>query len=163
MSALQVFQNISSARRPGKEVIEVEDVQVWWVSDGWNDFLWLIPTSHCRDATRESVLQIENEKRTPTELAAAGAPPLRWSQGHPHFQKEEFVLNYAFSKKRGLPGWEMGILLNSINCITCHVARTVGNQLPHSELCHDLPKFGLQMDLGLLAFVLLTCSCHVSV
>lgn len=47
--------------------------------------------------------------------------------------------------------------------MTCQAGRTLGNQLPHLELSHDLQKFGQQVDTGLLAFVLGTYSCHVSV
>jgi len=34
MSTLQVFQDMSSAQRPGKGVIEVKAIQVCWVCGG---------------------------------------------------------------------------------------------------------------------------------
>lgn len=75
MSALQVFQNIASAWRPGKSVIEVENRQVRWVSDGWNDLRGLVPTSHCQNATRKSILQTENEQKASWSMHAAAAGP----------------------------------------------------------------------------------------
>lgn len=57
----------------------------------------------------------------------------------------------------------MGCFWNSVTSVTCQVGRTLENQLPHLELRHDLQKFGQQVDMGLLAFVLGAYSCHVSV
>lgn len=132
MSALEAFQNISSAWRPGKSVIEVENGQVCWVSDGWNDLMWLVPTSHCGNATRESIGKLRMRKGPYeaccccwpyTELIPVTYSLLGGGGG--------FVLNYAFSKKHGFPIQEMGGFLNSITWVTCRVGRTLGNQLPH--------------------------------
>jgi hypothetical protein len=108
-------KNMSSAWGPGKSILEVaKNAQVCWVSEGWDDWTRLVPTSHCSLQPGRALCKQRMGKVTraqcwhPTEIALVPSPLVG--------RGEEAGSDLSLFLRKHT--WEIGSILNSVSPVT---------------------------------------------